>query len=168
MLRFGNHKFSVLYVKSSNCNIAGENFKLQEDGKNISCHPDMVENFKIFRDLYENLFTLSVWEECIWCCFSCSPQNSVFVFTEGEHQTACSPPFLLKSVWFLSQPAREQTTTLCMRDCSQSRETLDQLFQKPTGLETFCLENPDTLYETNNVLLIILMTCFVLVTATAY
>ena len=29
-----------------------------------------------------------------------------------RHYTACSPPFLLKSVEFLSQPARLQTTTL--------------------------------------------------------
>ena len=30
---------------------------------------------------------------------------------EMQSQTACSPPFLLKSVQFLSQPARPQTTT---------------------------------------------------------
>ena len=30
----------------------------------------------------------------------------------SRHWTACGPPFLLKSVWFLSQPARLQTRTL--------------------------------------------------------
>ena len=33
-------------------------------------------------------------------------------FFMRRHYTACNPPFLLKSVEFLSQPARLQTTTL--------------------------------------------------------
>ena len=44
-------------------------------------------------------------------------------------QTACSPPFLLKSVQFLSQPARLQTTPLyvTIRDQDQTSPRLSRL-----------------------------------------
>ena len=44
-----------------------------------------------------------------------------------RHYTACNPPFLLKSVEFLSQPARLQTTTLRYNKGLRRRDEKDGL-----------------------------------------
>ena len=44
-----------------------------------------------------------------------------------RHYTACNPPFLLKSVELLSQPARMQTTTLRYNKGLRRRDEKDGL-----------------------------------------